>query len=131
WWPIFLALMLANYMVTQVFFGEPSSIAIPYSFFKQQVEAGNVKDVTSVGDSFQGRFKTTVTYPLEQSPAPTANPPASPPADRPKARTSMQFKTQRPTFAGQDLERRLEENGVVIQAVDENASSWFKLLVGF
>ena len=34
--------MLANYVVTQVFFTEPSSIAIPYSLFKQQVEAGNV-----------------------------------------------------------------------------------------
>jgi cell division protease FtsH len=101
-------------MVTQVFFGERSSIVIPYSFFKQQVEAGNVTDVSSVGDSIQGRFKTTVTYPLEQSPAPTANPPASPPTDRPKARTSTQFKTQRPTFAGQDPERRLEEKGVVI-----------------
>ena len=39
--------------------------------------------------------------------------------------------TQRPAFADQDLERRLEEKGVVVKAVDENASSWFKLLVGF
>src|SRR4051794_30155822 len=131
WWPIFLVVMLANYMVTQLFFGEPSSIAIPYSFFKQQVEAGNVKDVSSVGDSIQGRFKTTVTYPVEQSPPATSNTPASPPGDRSKARTSTEFKTQRPTFADQDLERRLEEKGVVTQAVDENASSWFKLLVGF
>ena len=43
----------------------------------------------------------------------------------------MQFKTQRPAFADQDLEKRLDEKGVVIKAVDENASSWFKLLVGF
>jgi cell division protease FtsH len=123
--------MLANYVVTQVFFTEPSSIAIPYSLFKQQVEAGNVEDVTSVGDSIQGHFKTTVTYPLEQSPAPTANKTASPPAVRSNARTSMHFKTQRPTFADQDLERRLEEKGVAIQAADESGSSWFKLLVGF
>jgi cell division protease FtsH len=131
WWPIFLVIMLANYVVTQVFFRESSSIAIPYSFFKQQVEAGNVEDVTSVGDLIQGHFKTTVTYPLEQSPAPTATTTASPPADRSNARTSMQFKTQRPTFADQDLERRLEEKGVAIQAADESGSSWFKLLVGF
>jgi cell division protease FtsH len=131
WWPIFLVIMLANYVVTQVFFREPSSIAIPYSFFKQQVEAGNVEDVTSVGDSIQGHFKTTVTYPLEQTPAPTATTTASPPADRSNARTSMQFRTQRPTFADQDLERRLEEKGVAIQAADESGSSWFKLLVGF
>ena len=131
WWPIFLVIMLANYVVTQVFFREPSSIAIPYSFFKQQVEAGNVEDITSVGDSIQGHFKTTVTYPLEQSPAPTAKTTGSPPSDRSNARTSMQFKTQRPTFADQDLERRLEEKGVAIQAADESGSSWFNLLVGF
>jgi cell division protease FtsH len=122
--------MLANYLVTQVF-REPSAIAIPYSFFKQQVEAGNVADVTSVGDSIQGRFKTTVTYPLEQSPAPATSTPASPPAVRPNARTSTQFKTQRPTFADQDLERRLEEKGVAIQAVDERTSSLFNLLLSF
>ena len=57
--------------------------------------------------------------------------PASAAADQPKARTSMQFKTQRPVFADQDLEHRLEDQGVVIKAEDEDASSWFKLLVGF
>ena len=39
--------------------------------------------------------------------------------------------TQRPVFADQDLERRLDETGVVVTAVDENASSWFTLLVSF
>ena len=43
----------------------------------------------------------------------------------------MAFTTQLPTFADQDLERRLEEQGVVIQAVEENTSSWFTLLVNF
>ena len=43
----------------------------------------------------------------------------------------MQFRTQRPAFADQDLERRLDDKGVVIKAIDENGSSWFKLLVGF
>ncbi|MEO8564661.1 MAG: ATP-dependent metallopeptidase FtsH/Yme1/Tma family protein, partial [bacterium] len=133
WWLIFLLLVVANYAVTQVFFREPPSIAIPYSIFTQQVGAGNVADVTSVGDAIQGTFKTTVTYPPPTSPAQAANAPApAPPSPgQPKARTSMQFTTQRPTFAGQDLEKRLEENGVVIKAIDENASSWIKLLVGF
>ena len=35
--------------------------------------------------------------------------------DHPDARTSTEFKTQRPIFADQDLERRLEEKGVVDQ----------------
>ena len=123
WWLIFLVLMLGNYVVAQFFFPEPSSITIPYTFFKQQVAAGNVADVTSVGDSIQGTFKAKTTYPPQGT-----QPPA---ASAPKARTSMQFRTERPAFADQDLERRLDEKGVVIKAVDQNASSWFKLVVGF
>ncbi len=46
-------------------------------------------------------------------------------------RTSKRFKTQRPAFADPGLEKLLEEKDVVIEAVDENVSSWFKLLVGF
>ena len=131
WWVIFLLVMIANYAATQLFFPEPSSITIPYTFFKKQVEAGNVEDVTSVGDSIQGTFKTKVTYPPQKSEAPTGNAPAPPSADQPKSRTSMQFKTRRPAFADQDLEKRLEDQGVVIKAEDEDGLSWFKLLVGF
>ena len=123
WWLVFLVLLAGNYLVAQLFFPEPSSITIPYTFFKQQVEAGNVADVTSVGDSIQGDFRKKTAYP-----PPKAGAPAS---AGPKARESMEFRTQRPAFADQDLEKRLEEKGVVIKAVDENASSWFKLLVSF
>ena len=121
--------MLGNYVVTRVFFPEPSSITIPYTFFKQQVEAGNVEDVTSVGDSIQGTLQDEGH--VSAAEGASAEPAGAPSPDQPKPRTSMQFKTQRPAFADQDLERRLEEKGVVIKAVDENASSWFKLLVGF
>jgi cell division protease FtsH len=123
WWLLLLVFVFANYVAMPFFFPEPSSITVPYTFFKQQVEAGNVSDVTSVGQSIQGSFKTKTTYPQQTSGARAAT--------APKARTSMQFRTQRPAFADQDLERRLAEKGVVIDAVDEGASSWFKLLVGF
>jgi cell division protease FtsH len=131
WWLIFLVLMIANYMVTRVFFPEPSSITVSYTFFKKQVEAGNVETVTGVGDSIRGTFKTEVTYPPQESQAPSAKAPASPPSDQRKPHTSMRFKTQRPVFADPGLERLLEEKGVVIEAVDESSSSWFTLLVGF
>jgi hypothetical protein len=91
-----------------VFFREASSIVVPYSFFKAQVDAGNVEDVTSVGDAIQGRFKTNVTYPPPKAGTPPGQP-HSP--DQPGARTSTEFKTQRPIFADQDLERRLADQG--------------------
>ena len=131
WWLLFLVLMTANYVVMRVFFPEPASITIPYTFFKRQVVAGNVETVTSVGDMIRGRFKTEVTYPPPESPAPSANAPASSPAVHATLRTSMLFKTQRPVFADPGLERLLERKGVVIEAVDESGSSWFNLLVGF
>jgi cell division protease FtsH len=84
-----------------------------------------------VGDSILGRFKTEVSDAPQKTQPPNANGPASPAAEQAAARSSMLFKTQRPAFADQDLERRLDEKGVVIEAVEENASSWFNLLVGF
>jgi len=131
WWLIFLALMMANYLLVRVFFPEPSSITIPYTFFKKQVQTGNVRDVTSEGDSIQGTFKTGVTYPPEEPQAPNANAPASRPSDRPAPRTSTEFRTQRPGFADPGLETLLEEKGVVIKALDERGPAWFTLLVGF
>ena len=43
WWVIFLLVLSVNYVATQLFFSESSSITIPYTFFKMQVEAGNVE----------------------------------------------------------------------------------------
>jgi cell division protease FtsH len=123
--------MMANYLLMRALFPEPPSITIPYTVFKQQVQAGNVEDVTSVGDSIRGTFITEVTYPPEELPAPGADAPAARLSDRPKPRTSTRFKTQRPVFAEPGLETLLEEKGVVIKALDESGSSWFNLLVGF
>jgi cell division protease FtsH len=126
-----LVILGANYLLMRVFFPEPSSITIPYTFFKEQIEAGNVENVTSVGDSIAGSFKREVRYPPEKSKAPSAATPTSPPSEELKPRTAIRFKTQRPAFADPGLERLLEEKGVIIEAVDENASSWFKVLIGF
>jgi cell division protease FtsH len=131
WWLIFLAFMIANYVLTRVFFAEPSSVTVSYTFFKKQVEAGNVETVTSAGDSIRGSFKAAVRYPPQESSAPRTDAPAALPSDRRKPDTTMRFQTQRPVFADPGLERLLEEKGVVIEAVDESRSSWFTLLVGF
>jgi cell division protease FtsH len=131
WGLIFLLIMMTNYMMTRVFFAEPPSLTIPYTFFKQQVAAGNVDVITSVGDSIQGSFKTKVTYPTVKPASPSQNPPSSPLSGELEPQTAMRFKTQRPVFADPGLETLLEEKGVVVEATDESASSWFKLLVGF
>jgi cell division protease FtsH len=100
-----------------VLFPEPVLLSIPYTFFKEQVQQGNVEDVTSQGDAIQGRLKTEMTYP----------------PSGPNARTGDRFKTQRPAFADPGLERLLDEKGVVINArpLDEGRPFWQNLLLGF
>src|SRR6185437_14265813 len=128
WWLIFLVFVIANYVLTRVFFPPPSSITIPYTFFKKQVQVGNVAAINSVGDSIEGTFKSAVIYP-PQNPELPSNSQASPPFKQIKPSTAMRFKTQRPIFADQNLGKLLEEKNVVIEAADEISSSWFKLLV--
>jgi cell division protease FtsH len=131
WWLIFLVILAANYLLTRVFFAEPQSITIPYTVFKQQVQADNVEKVTSAGDSIRGDFKNEVTYP----PPEEAGQPAteSPPGARVRAKptTAKHFKTQRPVFADPGLETLLEKKGVVVDALDETGPAWLQLLVGF
>src|ERR1051325_5481241 len=130
-WVIFLVLVVANHVLVRLLFPEPSSITIPYSFFKAQIEAGNIADVVSVGESIRGSFKTEVTFPPGRSEPPHVNAPPSPPGDPIAPETSKRFRTQRPAFADPGLERLLEDKGVAIEALDESVSSWFKLLVSF
>jgi len=131
WWMFVLLAMSANYLLMRACFPEPSSIQIPYTLFKEQVAAGNVVGVTSLGDSIEGVFEAEVTYPAKALPAPEAPGPDWLGSGTREPRTSKRFETQRPAFADPGLERLLEEKDVVIEAHDENASSWFKLLVGF
>jgi len=132
WWLVFLLLLLVNYLLMQTFLGEPAAITIPYTFFKQQVQSGNVKEVTGIGDSIRGSFKEPVTYPPPSAAAtekgkgqPVRAPDEGPPA------TSTRFKTQRPVFADPGLENLLDEKGVVVTALDESGPSWLKLVIGF
>src|SRR5438094_6585764 len=109
--------MVANWVLMRALAPEPSYVSIPYTLFKEQVQAGNVEEVTSQGDAIQGAFKKEVTYPREG----------------PNARTALRFKTLLPAFADPGLETLLEEKGVVINArpLDEGRPFWQNLLLGF
>src|SRR5438309_5035095 len=117
WWLTFLVVMAANWVIMRALAPEPSYVNIPYTLFKEQVQAGNVEEVTSQGDAIQGTFKKEVIYPREG----------------PNARTALRFKTLLPAFANPGLETLLEEKGVVINArpIDEGRPVWQNLLFGF
>lgn len=130
-WLIFAGLMLANYLVMRLFFPEPPSVTVSYTFFKQQIAAGNVETVTSVGDAIRGKFKAEVSYPPKTTPATKLDSTTGPLGDQHDVNPSLRFNTQRPVFADPGLEKLLDEKGVVIDAVDQGRPSWFTLLVGF
>jgi cell division protease FtsH len=128
---LLVVLLGVNYVVTRVFFTAPAAVTVSYTFFKAQVDAGNVSRVSSVGDTIQGHFKKPVEYPAPRSVEPASGRPAAPPETLPAPATLTQFKTQRPTFADQGLEKRLDDQGVSIEAAAEGMSSAFTLLVSF
>jgi cell division protease FtsH len=119
WWISFIIVLIINYLLVQMFLPErpQQRIDVPYTFFKQQVTADNVADVTSRGDTIQGTFKTALTYP----------------PDQPNAPTSTLFQTVMPQFADTGLETLLEAHGVTINAhsLDEPRSWWQTLLLSF
>jgi cell division protease FtsH len=119
WWISFVVILIVNYLLVQVFLPERPAqrIDVPFTFSKQQVMVDNVSDVTSRGDVIQGTFKQSITYPPDQSNAPS----------------STLFQTVMPQFADTGLETLLESHKVTINAhsLDEPRSWWQTLLLSF
>src|SRR5215216_2204649 len=71
WWVSFLLVLLLNYLLVQLFLPEQTQqrIDVPYTFFKQQANAGNVSEVTSRADTIQGTFKEARAYPPDKQDA--------------------------------------------------------------
>src|SRR5438132_11814346 len=120
WWLGALALFALNYLLVSFLLPPPTTqrVAIPYTLFKQQVDAGNVAAITATADQIQGRFKQPVSYT-----APNTSPAVSVAA----------FSTVQPTFSDPGLETQLEQQGVVVNAtsLDQTTPWWLNLLLGF
>lgn len=58
-----MLVLLGNYLLMRACSPVPSGITIPYTVFKQQVEAGNVVRVTGEGDTIHGTLKKELRYP--------------------------------------------------------------------
>ncbi len=94
-------------------------VAIPfYPMFINQVQSGNVTDVSSTGDAIQGTLRRAITYP---------------PNSR-QAESSTDFSTQIPSFVpGGELYSLLRRKGVTINAkpISGGPSFLAELLLGF
>ncbi len=114
-WLVLLGLLAFNWFLTSNLLGPTPRLRVPYTVFKEQVTAANIAEVTSRGETIQGTFKQPVTYPPDGE------------------ESSLQFETERPTFADDDLLTQLIDQGVVVNAtpVDQPVPFWQQLVFGF
>ncbi|HSJ34295.1 MAG TPA: ATP-dependent zinc metalloprotease FtsH [Acidimicrobiia bacterium] len=117
-WILALILLAINFFVTNLLLGPEDRVRIPYTFFIDQLDDGNVASITSTGDTIQGTFESEVADPEDESE---------------QAATFTLFETERPTFAEDDLFQRLQSNDVVVNAepADAPAPIWQQIVFGF
>ncbi len=100
-WPALAVALLLNWVLAGLIPGEDdANLDVPYNLFKQQVQAGNVAEVTARGQEISGTFKSAVTYP---------------PAGQADSRSSTRFETRVPEFGDEGLTEQLLAGGVVVQ----------------
>jgi cell division protease FtsH len=116
---VLVGLLALNLLISFLTGGPPKRRQVPYQpFFLEQVEAGNVQEVTSREDAIEGELKREATY--------------DPPGDAKPVKVDR-FKTQVPSFietAG--LTKLLADKEVVINAEppDTGRSFWLNLVLG-
>src|SRR5918997_342326 len=121
-WLWFALILLANFLLFRFLFPGPEApVEVPYTFFKEEVRAGNVEAIYSQGDTVEGRFEEPVTYP-----------PKGEGGSEP-SRTSRTFTTVLPSFVAPGLEELLISNGVEISAepIQDGGGLWQTLLFAF
>ena len=114
WW-FLLGLLVLNIVLGQLIpTAEDRRMDVPYTFFRQQVAAGNVKEVNARADVIQGEFRRSARF-EDEGPEKT-------------------FETVRPVFAQDDellallLAKKVEVNA---RPIDEGRSFLATLLISF
>jgi cell division protease FtsH len=115
-----IGLLLVNIVISFVTGGPEDRQRVPYQpFFVDQVEGGNVSEISSQEDSIEGELKSEATY--------------DPPGDA-ESKQVTKFKTEVPAFIDPaQLTTLLDQQNVVInaEAPDEGRSLLGTLLLGF
>jgi cell division protease FtsH len=119
-WIFFLALLALNWIsVLALKPGGQPRVQVPFSpYFLSQVQAGQVKSISSKGDTIQGTFATKLRYP---------------PTDKTAIPTTL-FSTQVPAFWNDaQLAALLEQKGVQVnaQSTTQTTSLLAEILLGF
>jgi cell division protease FtsH len=113
WWFILVVLLLNIILAQLVPSSEDKRIDVPYTFFRAQLEADNIKEVNSSRDLIQGIFKRPTKFE--------------------KREPAKDFETVRPAFADDKLLGELIEKNVEVDArrFDAGRSVLATLLISF
>jgi cell division protease FtsH len=113
--------VLANILLTRLFFPGPKPVKVPYTLFKLEVTRDNVATIYSRGESMTGRFRRSVTYPAKPDTLTGVRP-----------RPVIDFSTTLPAFVDPGLESLLIAHGVEISAEPiQQGNPWLGLLFSF
>jgi cell division protease FtsH len=126
-WTILALLLAINYLLSALALAPPQRLEVPYTLFREQVQAGNVAEVVATGDRIEGRFEQPVTYPEDEDrQAELTGAPVRQPG------TGTLFTSQRPAFADDGLVDLLLEQDVVVHAEPpDRVAVWQQLVFGF
>ena len=115
-WLVLLAMFAVNWAIAARVPSGHQRLTVPYSYFRQQAQTGNVAEVSSKGDIIQGKLRRNVRYPAGG-----------------KGKVTHLFQTTRPAFADDRLLGLLLSKGTEVNAkpVDEGRSLLANLLLGF
>jgi cell division protease FtsH len=107
---ILALLFVLNYLFVAIFAPPPARIEVPYSpFFLEQVRDGNVREISSQGETIQGEFKREASF---------------------EGDTARRFDTEVPTFANErELSELLEEQQVRVTAEPPGERSLLETLL--
>jgi cell division protease FtsH len=108
-------MFIVNWLVSSWLVAPEARTQLSYTFFREQVEAGTVAEITSTEDAIDGRFEKEVKYPPGR-----------------EGEAVTRFRTHRPSFAEDDLFQLLSDKGVEVSAQPPPGPSLLeRLLVGF
>jgi cell division protease FtsH len=120
WLGLIAGFLILNLILAFVTGGPKDRTQVPYQpFFTNQVNAGNVKEITSQEETIQGELKKEVDYT---------------PSGSDESEKVTNFETQVPSFVTtDDLTAQLKEQDVVVnaEAPDDGRSILSTLLLGF
>jgi cell division protease FtsH len=110
WWTV-VTLLAVNWYVASRVAPQEERAEVAYTYFREQVDSGNVAEVTSTGGKIRGSFRSPVDPPGEKSDEAT------------------EFETVRPEFADDELLGLLVDNDVEVKADEPGGRPLLEMLL--